>query len=164
MTFGALGDSFYEYLLKVWVQGARSETLYRRIYDRAMDGMVSVLLQSSHPSKLAYIADWDGGRLNHKMDHLVCFMGGSLALGAYTDPAGRDSARAQRDLEIAKALTYTCYQMYERTATGIAPEWVSFRPGRDFGPGPGGSFNILRPEAIESIFIMHQLTGDPIYR
>ena len=164
VTFGALGDSFYEYLLKVWVQGSRSEGTYQRVYDRAMDGMVEVLLQASHPSKLAYIADWDGSRLNHKMDHLVCFMGGSLALGAFTDPDGRASPRAVRDLEIARALTYTCYQMYERAATGIAPEWVQFRPGRDFAAGPGGAFNILRPEAIESIFIMHQLTGDPIYR
>ena len=67
VTFGALGDSFYEYLLKVWVQGGRGEELYRRTYDKAMDGMVKVLLQSSHPSNLAYIADWDGGRLNHKV-------------------------------------------------------------------------------------------------
>ena len=55
------------------------------------------------------------------MDHLVCFMGGSLGLGAYTDPSGLGSPRAARDLEIARALTHTCYQMYERMATGIAP-------------------------------------------
>ena len=30
------------------------------------------------------------------MDHLVCFMGGSLGLGAYTDPSGRGSPRAAR--------------------------------------------------------------------
>ena len=29
------------------------------------------------------------------MDHLVCFLAGSLALGAFTDPGGIDSARAQ---------------------------------------------------------------------
>lgn len=30
----------------------------------------------------------------------------------------------------------------------------------------GGSapFNILRPEAAESLFILHQLTGNPVYR
>lgn len=31
VTFGALGDSFYEYLLKVWVQGGKSEELYHRV-------------------------------------------------------------------------------------------------------------------------------------
>ena len=35
-------------------------------------------------------------------------MGGALAIGAYTDPRGLDSSRAQRDLKTAKALTYTC--------------------------------------------------------
>lgn len=35
-------------------------------------------------------------------------MGGALAIGAYTDPQGLDSSRAQRDLKTAKALTYTC--------------------------------------------------------
>jgi len=28
----------------------------------------------------------------------------------------------------------------------------------------GAPFYILRPEAAESLFILHQLTGDPIYR
>lgn len=37
---------------------------------------------------------------------------GALVLGAYTDPLGLDSARAQRDLQTGKALAYTCYQMY----------------------------------------------------
>ena len=36
---------------------------------------------------------------------------GALALGAYTDPLGLDSTRAQRDLQTGKALAYTCYQM-----------------------------------------------------
>ncbi len=54
--------------------------------------------------------------------------------------------------------------MYKRMATGISPEWVQFRSGHDFDPGGGGNFNILRPEAIESIFILHQLTRDPVYR
>lgn len=54
----------------------------------------------------------------HKMDHLVCFLPGVLALGAYTDPNGLDSERAQRDLSIAKGLMYTCYQMYARMVSG----------------------------------------------
>ncbi|CAN0483024.1 unnamed protein product [Scytosiphon promiscuus] len=29
VTFGALGDSFYEYLLKAWLQGGMKETSYR---------------------------------------------------------------------------------------------------------------------------------------
>ena len=52
------------------------------------------------------------------MDHLVCFMPGTMALGAHTDPLGVEGPRAQRDLAIAKALMFTCREMYHRTATG----------------------------------------------
>lgn len=45
VSLGALGDSFYEYLLKVWMQGGRSEDNYRRMYDEAMDGVDKLLVQ-----------------------------------------------------------------------------------------------------------------------
>ena len=67
VTFGALGDSFYEYLLKVWLQGGRAEPMYRRMYDTAMAGMESKLLQHSRPSGLAYVADWNGANVEHKV-------------------------------------------------------------------------------------------------
>lgn len=164
VTFGALGDSFYEYLLKVWIQGGRKEAKWREMYDRAMDGVVSTLHQKSSPSGLSYVADWDGSRINHKMDHLVCFLPGVLALGAYTSLEGLESPRSQRDLALAKALTYTCYQMYARQPSGIAPEFVQFQPGKDMVPGAGAPFYILRPETAESLFILAHLTKDPIYR
>ena len=163
-TFGAMADSTYEYMLKIWLQGGKKEPLYREMYDKAMDGMHKELLQTSTPSGLTYIADKNNGKMDHKMDHLVCFMGGLLALGAYTDPQGLDSERAQRDLRTAKALTYTCYQMYARMNTGISPEFIQFSPGNDFQVGRGAPHYLLRPEAVESFFILNQLTGDPVYR
>jgi Glycosyl hydrolase family 47 len=164
ITFGAMADSFYEYMLKVWLQGGKTEPMYRNMYDLAMDGMHRELLQTSTPSGLVYIADKNYGVLDHKMDHLVCFMGGLLALGAYTDPGGLDAPRAQRDLQTGKALTYTCYQMYARMETGIAPEFIEFQPGQDFHSGANAPHYLLRPEAVESLFILHFLTGDPVYR
>jgi len=92
---------------------------------------------------------------------------GLLALGAYTNPDGLDTKTAQRDLETAKALTYTCYQMYARTKTGLSSEAVSFQKSdgtNDFVPTVNARFYILRPEVAESIYILSVLTGDPIYR
>ena len=163
-TFGAMADSFYEYLLKTWIQGGKVENKYREMYDSAMQGMHDELLHFSVPSGLAYIADKNGEIVDHKMDHLVCFMGGLLGLGAYTDPLGLDSERAQRDLKTGRALAYTCYQMYARMNTGISPEYVQFVNGDDLRIGAGASHYLLRPEAIESFFILNYLTGDPIYR
>lgn len=164
VTFGALGDSFYEYLLKVWLQGGRQENWLREMYDNAIEGVIGTLLKASKPSGLAFLSDWDGRHNNLKMDHLVCFMPGTMTLGAYTDPQGLDSPRAQRDLAVAKALMYTCREMYHRTATGIAPEFVTFQDGRDMVTRTSAPFYILRPETAESLFVMNQLTGDPIYR
>jgi len=166
VSFGAMGDSAYEYMIKIWIQGGKKESMYREMWDKAMKGVHDQLVQKSTPNGLTFLADRDNGRINRKMDHLACFMGGALALGAYTDPQGLDSARAQRDLKTAKALTYTCYQMYATTKTGIAPEFMQFGSGgNDDMQVPGSAhFYILRPEAVEAFYYMSVLTGDPIYR
>ena len=164
VTFGAMADSFYEYMLKIWLQGGKTEPLYRKMYDESINSMHKELLHKSTPSGLWYIADLHGKRYDEKMDHLVCFMGGLLGLGAYTDPLGLESERAQRDLKTARALTYTCYQMYARMKTGISPEFVQFHKERDFQIGAGAPHYLLRPEAVESFFILNYLTGDPVYR
>ena len=171
LTFGAMADSFYEYMLKLWLQGGKEEPMYREMYDKAMQGMHDELLHVSSPSGLLYLADKVGSskvagkeRIKHKMDHLVCFVGGMLALGAYTDPLGLESERAQRDLQTARALTYTCYQFYARMNTGISPEYVEFVAGQDFNVGRLAPHYLLRPEAVESFYILNVLTGDPIYR
>ena len=165
VSFGAMGDSTYEYMLKIWIQGGRKEGKYREMWDKAMTGMHEQLMHKSKPNGLSYIADKYGdSRLDHKMDHLVCFMGGSLALSAYTDPLGLDSPRAQRDLKAAKAIAYTCYQMYARTKSGLAPEYYQFEGDNDMVVAGRAPFYILRPEAVEAFYYLSRLTGDPIYR
>ena len=54
--------------------------------------------------------------------------------------------------------------MYARMNTGISAEYVQFFPGEDFKIGQGAPHYLLRPETVESFFILNQLTGDPIYR
>jgi mannosyl-oligosaccharide alpha-1,2-mannosidase len=54
--------------------------------------------------------------------------------------------------------------MYRRTSSGLSPEYVSFTGGNDFSVPGNAAYYILRPEAAESLFYLHQITGDPIYR
>lgn len=114
----------------------------------AMDGLHEKLILKTSKDGLTYIAEMNNGRLNHKVDHLACFMAGSLALGAYTYPDGLDSPKAQRDLQTGKALAYTCYQMYASNPTGIGPEIAKF-PNQDHLAVDNGGY-ILRPETVES--------------
>jgi len=83
ISIGAMGDSFYEYLLKVWLQGGKKEMKYRRMYDKSVTGILDKLIHMSRPNYLTYVAERKGDRVIHKMDHLSCFLGGNLALGAY---------------------------------------------------------------------------------
>jgi mannosyl-oligosaccharide alpha-1,2-mannosidase len=99
------------------------------------------------------------------MDHLACFLGGNLALGAYTHPEGIMSAEAQRQLKTGKQLAYTCYQMYARHGSGLSPEYVDFNNGKnDFEKGRNAPYYLLRPEVSETMFILYHLTKDPVYR
>ena len=99
----------------------------------------------------------DRGMQVHKMDHLACFVPGMLVLGAQGDVADRYVA-------LAKDLSDTCVQMYAGTATGLAPELVNFRDGRDMFTNDRSAHNLLRPEAVESLFYLYRKTGDEIYR
>jgi mannosyl-oligosaccharide alpha-1,2-mannosidase len=164
VSFGGMGDSAYEYMLKLWLQGGKKEKQYRAMWDKSVNGMHHHLLKKSSPNGLTYIADRTGGKVGNTMSHLTCFMGGALALGAYTDPEGINSPRAERDLKTAKALAYTCYQMYARSATGLSPEFVVFTGCNDFEISKTNPAYLLRPEAVESFYYLNKLTGDPIYR
>lgn len=70
MSLGALGDSFYEYLLKAWIQSGGRDMDARKMYDEAIDAVEHHLVQTSVANKLVYLADMKYDRLEHKMDHL----------------------------------------------------------------------------------------------
>ena len=74
VSIGALGDSFYEYLLKSWIQSGRTDENARLAYIDAMDSTTGKLIQKSKEG-LTYFAEMKFGRLEHKMDHLACFSG-----------------------------------------------------------------------------------------
>lgn len=74
ISLGALGDSFYEYLLKAWIQSGQTDADARQMYDDAMEAIVNNIIQTS-PGGLIYASDMKFERLEHKMDHLACFSG-----------------------------------------------------------------------------------------
>lgn len=157
VSFGAMGDSFYEYLLKMWVWGGKtkSQQRYRDLFDETMRAMIDNLIEHSDPGRLTYIAELDRGSKVHKMDHLVCFASGMLVLGA-------EGPHAEEYLNLGKELGRTCYEMYHSQPSGVAPELVNFRSGQ--GMMAGAPHNLLRPETVESLFLLYRKTGDEMYR
>lgn len=81
VSLGGLGDSFYEYLLKAFIQSNGKDSVARDMFDDAMASVMDNLVQTSS-SGLTYLADMRFDRLEHKMDHLSCFAG-KLCLNYY---------------------------------------------------------------------------------
>eukprot|EP01120_Amphizonella_sp_Union-15-10_P009005 TRINITY_DN3329_c0_g1_i2.p1 TRINITY_DN3329_c0_g1~~TRINITY_DN3329_c0_g1_i2.p1 ORF type:complete len:414 (+),score=58.25 TRINITY_DN3329_c0_g1_i2:334-1575(+) len=159
ITVGALGDSFYEYLLKTWLLVGKKIPDLAHMYYLAGDSIINRLSIRTTPNNLRYIGEDIGGSVKHKMDHLLCFAGGMFALGAQHSD---DKKTRILHMDMAKDLTLFCREMYKRQLTGLAPEYVNGASDRDFVPGQ--SDYLLRPETLESYFVLYRLTNNSMYR
>ncbi|CAI5723676.1 unnamed protein product [Peronospora destructor] len=161
IKLGADGDSFYEYLLKVYIySGKRQEDKYlRELYDDAVRGMEEYLLYFSIPDDLYFLQELTVPSLSPVlgMDHLACFIPGMLALGTLSET--QDHAKNAKHLELAEKLMETCYQFYHRQVTGLSPDRVGFPTMHAIS-----SNYILRPETVESLFYLYRVTKNPKYR
>ena len=87
------------------------------------------LIGHSGPSNLTFVGITNSTIFIPYMEHVTCFLPAVLALGHMH---GYPSAH----LSLARDLMLTCYQLYKRTPTGLAPEGVYFnqrsRDGPDF--------------------------------
>ncbi|GAA5826010.1 hypothetical protein JCM5353_008995 [Sporobolomyces roseus] len=114
IRLGSRGDSFYEYLMKQYLQTNRTEKTYREMHDRSMGGVKEWLVKSSRRGEkgdesegVVYTAELQPrknrmGQVEFvevpkmcmsadptflvavQQDHLVCFLPGLLLLGSTT--------------------------------------------------------------------------------
>ncbi|GAB0100370.1 alpha-1,2-Mannosidase [Sergentomyia squamirostris] len=160
MSLGALGDSYFEYLLKAWIQSGRVDDEARQMFDEAMPPIIEHMVRTS-PGGLIYVSDMKFDRLEHKMDHLACFAGGLFGLGSQT----LSNEWSTKYMEIAHGLTNTCHESYIRTPTKLGPESFRFSEAVEAKAlKTSEKYYILRPETFESYFIMWRLTHQQKYR
>jgi endoplasmic reticulum Man9GlcNAc2 1,2-alpha-mannosidase len=139
IRLGSRGDSYYEYLIKQYLQTSQSEPVYLEMWTEALEGIKKHLLTYSKHASLTVLGERPQGlskSLSPKMDHLVCFMPGTIALAvtggqsvaeAKTRLGSDWTSKQDEDLHLAKELMKTCWGMYKATATGLAPEIAYFR-------------------------------------
>ncbi|KIK62084.1 glycoside hydrolase family 47 protein [Collybiopsis luxurians FD-317 M1] len=200
IRLGSLADSYYEYLLKQYLQTNMQETVYQKMYDDAVDGIADNLLKRTPDEHLTFMAELNpqGARLSdlssidwvpgYRQEHLVCFLAGSLMLGAVTSGSRNGphkvsvpprpeelTSRGLRDWKMGIDFLEGCMSTHD-TQTGLAPEIAQFRSVDDenylhrrdwFIKGNRSPYEaryMLRPEIVESLFIAHRLTGDTRYR
>lgn len=191
-TLGGSADSLYEYLPKMYALLGGLEPTYdtmsrtfmntvdKHLFFRPMVPNDEDILISGNVN----IGDDGVAHLDPESEHLTCFIGGVFAL------AGKLFG-SPKDVETGAKLAQGCAYAYRSMATGMMPErynmvpcesrktckwneetWVkerSKRPEwkehlpRGFTTAKDPRY-ILRPEAIESVFILYRITGDKAYQ
>lgn len=209
-TLGGMADSWYEYLPKqhMLIGGRDDEDQIKTMYDLAMTTAINnIFFQPMIPDNKdilmsgAVTVDSNNRiRLNPQGQHLGCYTGAMVAIGAkiFEKPEQMNTARKLVD---------GCVWAYDSMPSGIMPEQFSMVPcemnsncqwdekkweaavlekakakteqGQNFKNDaqllnhtihqdnlPKGFSEIwdprylLRPEAIESVFVLYRLTGD----
>ncbi|KAI1855625.1 hypothetical protein JX266_000490 [Neoarthrinium moseri] len=186
-TLGALADSTYEYLAKMHVIVGGLEPMYETMYRQAMATVIdNLLFRPMLPEQddilftgdLSVDAATGEKTLPGDSQHLACFAGGLFGLGGKI-------FGIQEHVDIGGKIAKGCAWAYDAMPTGVMPELFSLFPctsldgcawdedkwelkgnatlARGFQNVDDARY-LLRPEAIESIFVMYRITGDEQYQ
>ncbi|TRX99015.1 hypothetical protein FHL15_000357 [Xylaria flabelliformis] len=201
-TLGAMADSVYEYLPKMSALTGGQLEVYQTMYEKAIETVANhILFRPMTPTDediliagQIHMKDQDGlvvAELEPQGQHLVCFLGGLVALASKL-------FRRPDDMAVATKLVEGCIWTYKAFPHGVMPETFTMKPcatkdnctwddaywrqevktrvggnnkdarideiisqerlPRGFTSVPDRRY-ILRPEAIESLFVLHRTTG-----
>ncbi|KAA8576800.1 hypothetical protein MFRU_014g01010 [Monilinia fructicola] len=171
-------DSYYEYLIKMYVYDSTRFGEYKDRWIAAADSSIKHL--ASHPSTrpdLTFLAAYQNKTRVFVSEHLACFDGGNFLLAGLV-------LKDQKYIDFGLDLVSGCEDTYNSTLTGIGPEvfrWVESNTSANDTHNPPPSADqqafyqkagfyisnsdyILRPEVLESFYYAYRATGDQKYR
>ncbi|KAG9508411.1 Mannosyl-oligosaccharide 1,2-alpha-mannosidase IB, partial [Fragariocoptes setiger] len=162
VSMGGLGDSFYEYLLKAYVQSGKRDVEALHLYNDAIRALERKLIFTSNQSRLVYFGEYVDGSVVHKMGTLACFSGGMLAMGGmHQETAELRNHYIRLGAEIAR----TCRESCVRANASIGPEAFVFTKAVEARAyRVDDKAYLLRPEILETYFYMWRYTHNPTYR
>lgn len=122
-TFGGMSDSLYEYLPKQYLLTGGLEDEYRTLYEGAIEPAKKHLFfrplipqeQNILISGTVRTTTLGSIKLDPEGQHLTCFAGGMVALGAKI-------FNRTDDLDVARKLVDGCIWAYDSMPTGVMPE------------------------------------------
>ncbi|OAQ65941.1 glycosyl hydrolase family 47 protein [Pochonia chlamydosporia 170] len=193
-SLGSSADSLYEYLPKMYALLGGQEPMYETMTKSFMNAATThmffrPMLPGGEDILIAgnINVESDGSSpLDPESEHLACFIAGTMALG------GRLMGQPG-DVETGAKLAKGCAYVYNAFASGLMPErynmvpcepilaancawdekrWIEEQQMRDeWKPHLPKGFTtakdpryLLRPEAIESLFILYRITGERSYQ
>lgn len=177
-SWGAFGDSFYEYLIKAYLYDPTTYASYLPRWLTAVDSTIHHI--GSHPyghPDWTMLGNWHNGNIQRRTDSLAMFAGGNIILGGMV--TGNDSL-VEYGLQIADAAG----GVYGMTKTGLGGEILTWRvncSASEDGEAAAddvtakeqhcrnhpisiddASYN-MRPEVLETWYYAYRATRDPKY-
>ncbi|KAI1455300.1 glycoside hydrolase family 47 protein [Annulohypoxylon moriforme] len=190
-TLAGCADSLYEYLPKTYALLGGHEPQYEVMSKGFMEAAKKLLFRPMIPGSedilmpsSGWVDEYGNVYLEEEAEHLACFLGGTYALGGKL-------LNNKEYVDIGSKLTLGCVYGYQSFPTGMMPERVNmvacrasddckwdqklFDEAKSKRPEykehlPLGFTTakdpryILRPETIESVFIMYRITGNPMWQ
>ncbi|KAJ3562047.1 hypothetical protein NPX13_g8712 [Xylaria arbuscula] len=190
-TLAGCADSLYEYLPKMVALLGGLEPKYEEMSQRFLEAAKALLFRPMIPTNEPILMPSSGRvigdgnvLLDQESEHLGCYIGGVYAL------AGRLFGD-QGYVDTGANLTRGCVYAYKSFPTGIMPERINMvacdsleeckwdedkfdeekakqREWKEHLPLGFTTAKdpryLLRPEAIESVFILYRVTGDPAWQ
>lgn len=159
-------DSFYEYLMKMYVYDPKRFATYKDRWVLAAESTIKHLQAHPEPRPdLTWLTSYENGNHYLNSQHLTCFDGGSFLLGGTV-------LNRQDFIDFGLQLVHGCEATYNATLTKIGPDSWGWDPNKvpsdqkDFYEKAGfyitsGAY-ILRPEVIESFYYAYRVTGKPV--
>ncbi|KAI4762616.1 glycoside hydrolase [Aureobasidium sp. EXF-3400] len=167
-SWGALSDSFYEYLLKAYLYNSDLYGFYLERWLIAADSTIRSI--GSHPYghlEWTLLPSWNGASLQKSLESLSWFAGGSFILGGMVTD---NQTLVDYGLSIADAAG----AIYESTRTGLGGEFVTWSTSCEASESnpcdPKDAIRIsdgrfrLRPEVLETWYYAYRATKDEKYR
>lgn len=151
LSFDAYCDSFYEYLLKLYILTDGQCVKCGDLYNQSISGLRRFLLRNN--TNGVYVGKIKSTLPDDSLTYLSFFLPGMLSLGSqYLNP---------EDMNLAISLAETFAKWHNQTVTGLMGDAYNF-PNRNLTL-TDPSYK-LRPEFIESCFYLYRFTGDSKWR
>lgn len=150
-------DSFYEYMLKVPIGSCRYDDSEGSL---CADDVTTLNDMLSIFHDVVRATPQPDPTIKRSVSHLKCFVPGLFALGsAYLTRPDIPATHGESEMLVkAEGLLEDCRDVYERSETGLGPESTQSTSKRIRGPYH------LRPEYVESLFVMYRVTREEKYR
>lgn len=126
-TFGGMADSLYEYFPKQYMLLGGLVDQYKNLYERAIEAAkVHLFFRPLHPENEDLLISGTVGShgLQPEGQHLSCFVGGMVAIGAKI-------FNRTDELDISRKLVDGCIWAYDSMPTGIMPELFHVIPCKE---------------------------------